>query len=155
MEWSHAIWRIAGIELRVHYTFYIHLAFLGITFHAVGGPVAAVNAVAFILALFGCVLLHELGHALAARRYDIRTPDITLLPIGGLARLQRMPGRPSAELVIAVAKCRRPKGRSLRCSAATGRSPALLRPRPSASCSCSTPSVPTPTGRCGGSYVRK
>ena len=103
MKWSHSIGRIAGIELRIHYTFYILLAFFAITFQAVGGPTAAVNAVAFILALFGCVLLHELGHALAARRYGIRTPDITLLPIGGLARLQRMPERPLAELVIALA----------------------------------------------------
>lgn len=103
MKWSHSIGRFAGIELRVHFTFYILLAFLAITFHTVGGPTAAINAVAFILALFGCVLLHELGHALAARRFGIQTPDITLLPIGGLARLQRMPERPGQELIVAIA----------------------------------------------------
>lgn len=68
-----------------------------------GGADAAVDTIVFVVAVFACVALHELGHAMAARRYGISTPDITLLPIGGLARLSRVPEKPSEEIVIAVA----------------------------------------------------
>src|SRR5437016_14544817 len=103
MRWSIKIARIAGIEVRIHVTFLLFLAWLGFTYYQVGGPAAATEGVLFVLALFGCVLLHEFGHALAARGFGIRTPDITLLPIGGVARLERMPDKPWQELIIALA----------------------------------------------------
>ena len=103
MRWSFHLARIAGIEVRIHFTFLLLLAFFGFTFFNEGGLPAAIDAVVFICLVFLCVLLHEFGHAFAARRYGIRTPDITLLPIGGVARLERMPEKPSEELVVALA----------------------------------------------------
>ena len=103
MSWSITIGRVAGSEIRIHLTFLILLAWIGIASYLNGGAAAAVDSVLFIIAVFACVVLHELGHALAARRYGIATPDITLLPIGGLARLARMPEKPGEEVVIAIA----------------------------------------------------
>jgi len=103
MSWSITIARIAGSEIRIHLTFLLLLAWIGIAQYTAGDASAAVDTVVFVIAVFGCVVLHELGHALAARRYGITTPDITLLPIGGLARLSRIPEKPSEEIVIAIA----------------------------------------------------
>jgi Zn-dependent protease/CBS domain-containing protein len=104
MKWSWKIGTLTGIELRIHVTFLLLLGWVGASHWIAGRSVdAALNGMAFILALFGCVLLHELGHSLAARRYGIPTRDITLLPIGGVARLERMPEKPSQELVVALA----------------------------------------------------
>jgi Zn-dependent protease len=103
MPWSLTIARVAGINVRVHVTFLLLLLWIGLAHYWVGGTDAAVRGVFFILAIFGCVLLHEFGHAMAARMYGIPTPDITLLPIGGVARLQRMPDRPAQEIVVAIA----------------------------------------------------
>jgi len=96
--------RLCGIDVFLHWSFLIVPAWVALTSLAAGATlVSAVNATLFVLAVFGCVLLHELGHALAARRYGIATHDITLFPIGGLARLERMPTRPWQEIVIALA----------------------------------------------------
>jgi Zn-dependent protease/CBS domain-containing protein len=104
MKWSWKLATVAGIAVYVHATFALLIAWIAFVHWAEHRSVAAVaSGVGFILALFGCVLLHELGHALAARRYAIRTRDITLLPIGGLARLERMPEDPRQELVVALA----------------------------------------------------
>lgn len=102
MRWSFHLARIAGIDVKVHVTFFLLLAFYGFHFHGQGGAAAAVQGVIFICLVFLCVTLHEFGHALAARRYGIHTHDITLLPIGGLARLERMPDKPIEELVVAI-----------------------------------------------------
>jgi stage IV sporulation protein FB len=103
MQWSYRIARIAGIDVRIHITFLLLPAYFGFVEWRAAGPGAAAQSVFFILLLFCCVLLHEFGHALAGRRYGIRTPDITLLPIGGVARMLAIPDKPTQEFVIAVA----------------------------------------------------
>src|SRR5438105_4314221 len=103
MRWSFHVVRIAGIDVRIHVTFFLLLAWIGLAYHRTGGTPAAIGALIFVILIFLCVLLHELGHALAAARYGIKTPDITLLPIGGVARLERMPDKPSEEVVVALA----------------------------------------------------
>lgn len=103
MRGSFKVATIAGTEVRIHLTFLILLVFVAL--HGLsrgGGAAGALDAVLFISAMFLCVLLHEFGHVFAARGYGIRTPDITLLPIGGVARLERMPRTPAHELVVAV-----------------------------------------------------
>jgi stage IV sporulation protein FB len=103
MSWSIPLVRVAGTEIRIHLTFLLLLLWVGIDEYLGAGSAAALDAVLFVLAVFACVVLHELGHALAARRYGIDTPDITLLPIGGLARLSRFPDNPVEEIIIAIA----------------------------------------------------
>jgi Zn-dependent protease/predicted transcriptional regulator len=104
MKWSLRVGKIFGIDVFVHFTFLLLLVFLGLGYWQTTQRLdAALAGVAFIVALFGCVFLHELGHAMMARRYGIRTRDITLLPIGGVARLERMPEKPAQEFWVAVA----------------------------------------------------
>jgi len=104
MKWSLRVGKVLGIDVFVHFTFLLLLVFLGFGYWQTTRQLdAALAGVAFTLALFGCVFLHELGHALMARRYGIRTHDITLLPIGGVARLERMPEKPAQEFWVAVA----------------------------------------------------
>ena len=104
MRWSFGIGRIAGIRIQLHVTFVLFIGWIAVTrglFTA--NPERAISAVLLLLLVFACVLLHELGHALTARRYGVVTRDIILLPIGGVARLQRMPDKPTQEIVVALA----------------------------------------------------
>jgi len=103
MRWSLKVASVAGIEVRIHLTFLLFLAWIWFSYYQVAGLPGAVQGVLFILSLFACVLLHEFGHAFAARAFGIATPDITLLPIGGVARLTRIPDKPWQELVVAIA----------------------------------------------------
>lgn len=104
VKWSIKIGRIAGIDLYLHATFLILVIWLAVSEYLGGHNVAAMlSAIGFILLLFFIIILHELGHALAARKYGIETRDITLLPIGGLARLEKLPEDPGQELVVAIA----------------------------------------------------
>jgi Zn-dependent protease len=96
MQVSWKLGRVAGIDVFVHPTFLLILLFPGVL---AGGLVTLM----LVLSVFGCVLLHEFGHALMARRFGIETEDITLYPIGGVARLRRLPRAPGAELLIALA----------------------------------------------------
>ena len=103
MRWSLTIGRIGGTAVRIHVTFLLLLAWIGFSAWRQGGASAAMQSLVFILLLFACVVLHEFGHIFAARRYGIATSDVTLLPIGGVASLQRMPTQPSQELIVALA----------------------------------------------------
>lgn len=101
MRWSSKLANIAGIEVKVHATFILILIYVAVLHW--GSLQSVILGLAFILALFACVVLHELGHALTARRFGIRTRDIILLPIGGVARLERIPDQPRQEFWVALA----------------------------------------------------
>lgn len=95
---------VQGIDMFVHWTFLLMLAGIFVFYVYQGlSIVGAMMGVGLILAVFGCVVLHELGHAFMAREFGIPTLDITMYPIGGVARLQRMPREPRQEFWIAVA----------------------------------------------------
>src|SRR5262249_40693315 len=99
---SWKIGRFWGIELFVHWTFFLLPLYVFLMTASRGVPVA-LFFVAGVLLLFGCVVLHEFGHALTARRFGIPTRDITMYPIGGVARMERMSEKPWEEFWIAIA----------------------------------------------------
>jgi len=103
MLWSVNIGSIAGTAIRVHITFLMFLVWIFAAGWASGGPQAAMGSLVFMLLLFACVLAHEFGHIFAARAFGVATPDVTLLPIGGVARLERIPEEPREEFLIAIA----------------------------------------------------
>ncbi|MFI4994877.1 MAG: site-2 protease family protein [Hyphomicrobiales bacterium] len=103
MPWSLTIGRFGGTAVRVHITFLLFLAWIGFSAWQRQGPAAARDSVLFIALIFLCVVLHEFGHILTARHFGIETRDVTLLPIGGVASMQRMPEKPAQELAVAIA----------------------------------------------------
>jgi len=104
MRWSWKIATVSGIPVRIHATFLLLLVWI-FGSHLAGGQsvTQALEGVGLILSIFGCVVLHEFGHALTAKRFGVVTRDITLLPIGGVARLERIPEKPGQEIAIALA----------------------------------------------------
>jgi Zn-dependent protease/CBS domain-containing protein len=103
MGWSIRLFSVAGTAVRIHITFFLLLAFYAVVGWNAGGAPGAVYLVILIALLFLCVVLHEFGHVFAARAYGIRTSDVTLLPIGGVASLERMPEKPGQEIIVALA----------------------------------------------------
>ncbi|MEM1057789.1 MAG: site-2 protease family protein [Verrucomicrobiota bacterium] len=104
MNWSLKLGRLSRIPVYVHWTFAILLVYVWWLYASQGKTgYETFLGLALVILIFVCVTLHELGHALAARRYGIETSSITLLPIGGVAQLEKMPKKPSQELVVAVA----------------------------------------------------
>lgn len=103
MPWSLTVGRLGETAIRIHVTFLLFLVWIWAAYYRSGGASAAWEGVLFVALLFACVLLHELGHVFAARRYGVKTPDITLWPFGGIANLERIPENPAQELVVAIA----------------------------------------------------
>jgi stage IV sporulation protein FB len=103
MSWSFNIGKVAGTAILVHVTFVLFLGWIFVASWVVGGPESAWQALAFMVLLFACVVAHEFGHIFTARAFGVTTPDVVLLPIGGVARLERIPEEPSQEFLIAIA----------------------------------------------------
>jgi Zn-dependent protease len=103
LGWSINLFRLFGIQLAVHASFGLLLAYYGWTGWQEGGATGMLWSVGLIVLFFVCVVLHELGHSLTARRYGVRVPRILLLPIGGMAEMEQIPRRPATELLITIA----------------------------------------------------
>jgi Zn-dependent protease/CBS domain-containing protein len=103
MSWSLNIGTVAGTVVRVHLTFLLFLAWIFAASYAQSGRATAWDSLLFMVLLFLCVLLHEFGHIFTARAFGVTTPYVTLLPIGGVAQLDRIPEEPGQEFLIAIA----------------------------------------------------
>jgi Zn-dependent protease/CBS domain-containing protein len=103
MLWSINIGTVAGTAIRLHVTFLLFLGWIFLASWYSGGPQAAWTSLAFMILLFACVLAHEFGHIFVARYFGVTTPTVTLLPIGGVAQLERIPEKPSEEFLVAIA----------------------------------------------------
>ena len=103
LGWSINLFRVFGIQLAVHASFFLLLAYVAYEGWTESGWLGLVWSTWLILSFFGCVVLHELGHSLTARRYGVRVPRILLMPIGGMAEFDSIPRRPSHEVAIAIA----------------------------------------------------
>lgn len=103
MRWQWKLGKFLGIDVYVHATFLLLIAWVGYSHWLANQNWGEVlSGIVFILALFACVILHEYGHALTARKFGVKTRDITIYPIGGVARLERMPEKPIEELWVAL-----------------------------------------------------
>ena len=103
MRWSPAIGTVKGTAIRVHWTFLLFLAWIILAAYGAAGAGAALGAGLFFILLFLCVLLHEFGHILTARKFGVQTRDVVLLPIGGVAQMDRIPEQPRQEFLVALA----------------------------------------------------
>src|SRR4051812_11430550 len=103
MRWAYRIGAVAGTDIKVHATFLLVVGWWALIGYSEAGAAGALFRALELIALFACVLFHEFGHILMARRFAVRTPDVILLPIGGVARLERIPDEPRQELLIALA----------------------------------------------------
>ena len=103
MSWSLNIGKVFGTVVRIHLTFLLFLAWIFAASYSEGGAASAWSSLLFMLLLFLCVLLHEFGHIFTAHAFGVTTPYVTLLPIGGVAQLDRIPEEPGQEFLIAIA----------------------------------------------------
>src|SRR5690606_27986585 len=104
IKWSWKLTRIAGIDVFIHLTFFLILLWVGLSvWRQTGNSTAVIQGIGFVLILFTCVVMHEFGHALTARRFGIKTQRITLLLIGGVASMEKMPDDPKQEILVALA----------------------------------------------------
>jgi len=104
MKANLSLGRVFGTEIKVHWTFFFLI--LWIIFNELkrgGNTESILFNIAVVLAVFLCVIIHEFGHALTAKRFGIITKKITLLPIGGMASMEKIPESPKQELLVTLA----------------------------------------------------
>jgi Zn-dependent protease/predicted transcriptional regulator len=103
MKWSFTIARVAGIDIKVHATFFLILLLGAIQWEGPNGFMGAFFGILLMALLFLCVILHELGHSLVAQYFGLPVSEIILLPIGGVSKMERNPRKPMEELLLAIA----------------------------------------------------